>query len=133
MTIKILLNPDQFDSVTGIGKGNDPSLYKRGIFAGIHRKKALLEVGAARNDLYVGKLGPVFDMGHLSYRGGQTQLLVDYTGLEMSDIVFDMVMQNDGYRASYGQCILDLAEKNVIDVLHNGTELTPTQIDTWTA
>lgn len=132
MTIKIVLKQNLFDATTGIGK-SDPALYKNGIFAGIPRNRSVLKIGTGRSDFYIGKLGPTYDASHLSYRGGQTNMMIDSVGTEVSDRIFDIIMNNTDLRTSYGQEILDFVEKGIIEVYQTGTLLTAAQIDVFTA
>jgi len=116
--IKIRLNPTIF--ATG------------GYFDGVPQNRAVLVIKTGRDDIYAGKIEG--DLAtNLNWRGGQLVLQIDARGTEMEDLSFETCMKNEISRTSYGSQILDLMQKGLIIVEQNGTALTATQINTFTA
>lgn len=90
------------------------------------RSRAVLSISTGKPEGYVGSRA-IYPQTSLSYRGDQFTLLVDDSGTEVSDELFETYMKNDFLKASVGMQIIDFMERNLIDVLHDGTALTPAQ------
>jgi hypothetical protein len=120
MTIKIKLADSVFTGPSGVFYGTPPN-------------RAVYMLGSGREDMYLSKFRVPYPLGHLSYRGGQTQLMIDRSGTEVTDDTFEVYMQNQEGRISYGEQILTLVVKGFLEVLQDGVILTPAQIDVFTA
>jgi len=104
-----------------------------GIFYGVQPNRAVFVLGSGREDIYLGKIRATYPKGHLSYRGGQTQLQIDRNGTEVTDDTFETYMQSLEGRISYGTQILNLVEAGILEVYQSGVILTPAQIDAFVA
>lgn len=124
MTVNVKLNGDPV-AKTGVFAAG-------GLFAGVPASRAVLTLGSGRDDRYLGKIN-MNPASSLSYRGGQTSLMVDSRGTEFSDYTFESIMQESLYRATYGVQILDFVERGLIEVYQDQLLLTPAQIATFTA
>lgn len=99
-----------------------------GIFEGIPPNRAVLHLGVARDDTYIGKINQG-NASNLSYRGGQTNFQVDTRGTDMSDEMFEYFVTNQGYQTSYLTHIVHFVELGVIEVTQDGgVALTAAQI-----
>jgi hypothetical protein len=103
-----------------------------GLFYGTDRSRAVLVVGAARNDLVVGKRNSG-DIGAFDYRGFQNGLYVDARGTEFEDIMLETIMKNEGYRCTYGAQLLDFVERGYVQVYQDGVIITALALRTYTA
>jgi len=103
-----------------------------GLFHGIDRSRAVLVIGAARNDLVIGKRnsGPI---DSLSYRGFENGIHVDSRGTEFEDIMLETIIKNYGYRASYGAQLIDFVERGYIQVCQDGAIISATALRNYTA
>lgn len=102
------------------------------LFHGTERNRAVIVIGAGRNDLVVGKRNNM-PMNSLNYYGFQTGLQINTRGQEFEDIVLETMITNELYRASYGASLIDLVERDYIEVCQDGTPLTATALRTYTA
>lgn len=116
--IKIRIHPDQF-LPGGLCFGT------RNIVISVNTGKA--------EDNWVGKRSPVYDDDHAFWRGSENALLIDATGTEISDIMFESIMKSDILKVAYGTKIVDFADRKLILVEKDGSELTPAQIVAFTA
>ena len=118
MTISIKLDPTIFDP--------------GGLFEGIPRNRAVLHMGTARNDLYIGKINQG-TAANLSYRGGQTNVQIDYRGTDLTDEAFEFFAQKQLYQSSYLSHLVDLMDRGLVQVFQDGIELTIAQVKIFTA
>jgi hypothetical protein len=102
------------------------------LFHGTERNRAVIVLGAGRNDLVIGKRNSM-PLGSLSYRGFQTGIYIDTRGQEFEDIMLETLIKNEDYRASYGAQLIDLVERDYIEVCQDGVILTAVQLRTYTA
>jgi hypothetical protein len=102
------------------------------LFYGTERNRAVMVLGAGRNDLVIGKRNSM-PLGSLSYNGFQTGIYIDTRGQEFEDIMLETLITNPEYRSSYGAQLIDLAERDYIEVCQDGVVLTPVQLRTYTA
>ena len=119
--INIKLKDTVFQAPNGL-------FYKEGIPA----KKAVLHIGTGRNDLPLGKVD-MGDASNLSYRGGQTVLLIDSRGTDIDDLVLETIIHNQDYRAAYGVQLLSYVERDYIEICQDGTPLTLAQLKVYMA
>ena len=103
-----------------------------GLFYGTQRSRAVLVIGAARNDLVIGKRNSGA-IGSLNYRGFENGIYVDSRGTEFEDIMLETIIQNYGYRASYGAQLIDFVERGYIQICQDGAILSATALRTYTA
>ena len=103
-----------------------------GLFYGVDRSRAILAIGAARNDLVIGKRNSG-DIGAFSYRGFQNGIFIDARGTEFEDIMLETIIKNDDYRATYGAQLIDFVERGYIQVFQDGAIITATALRTYTA
>lgn len=108
MTISIKLNETLFDP--------------GGLFYGIPKNRAVLAIGVGRNDIFAGKIN-TGTAASLSYRGGQTNFQIDTRGTELTDNMFEYIMQNETYVVTFGAHILDMLERELISVFQDGVLL----------
>jgi hypothetical protein len=101
-------------------------------FHGEDRNRAVLIIGAGRNDLVIGKRNNM-PPASLNYYGFQTGLHINTRGQEFEDIMLETIVTNPNYRASYGAQLIDLVERDYIEVCQDGTALTAVQLRTYTA
>lgn len=101
-------------------------------FHGYDRNRAVLIIGSGRNDLTIQKRNNM-PMSSLSYYGFQTGLHLNTRGQEFEDIMLETMMKNELYRASYGAQLIDLVERDYIEVCQDGVPLTAVQLRTYTA
>ena len=118
MTINIKLDPTVFDP--------------GGCFEGIPPNRAVLSMGVGRDDVHIGKLN-TGTANNLSYRGGQTNFMIDCRGTEISDIMLEYIVSNDTYQVAYAAHLIDLMERSLVIVYQDGTPLTPVQVKAFTA
>ena len=110
-----------------------PQMFQpNGLFYGMDKSRAVLVIGAARNDLVVGKRN-TGDIGSMSYRGFQLGLFVDARGTEIEDIMLETIIKNEDYRATYGAQLIDFVERGYIQVFQDGVLLTAVALRTYTA
>ena len=110
-----------------------PTMFvSNGLFYGVDKSRAVLIIGAARNDLVIGKRNSGC-IGSLQYRGFQEGIFIDARGTEFDDIMLESIIQNEIYRASYGAQLIDFVERGYIQVAQNGTILTVAQIKAFVA
>ena len=103
-----------------------------GLFYGVDRSRAVLVIGAARNDLVIGKRNSG-DIGAFSYRGFENGIFIDARGTEFEDIMLETIVSNMGYRATYGAQLIDFVERGYVQVYQDGTLITATALRTYTA
>lgn len=118
MAINIKLSPTVFDP--------------GGVFYGVPRNRAVLHMGVGRDDTHIGKRNQG-DASNLSYRGGQTNFQIDTKGTELSDQMFQFMVENQGYQIAYVTHIIDFMERQLITVEQDGVPLTVTQVRNFTA
>jgi len=104
-----------------------------GMFYGTPPNRAVFMLGSGRQDLFLAKVRTAYPNGHLSYRGGQTQLMIDLWGTEITDYTFEVYMKNQEGRMCYGEQILYLVVKGILEVYKDGVLLTEAAIDAFTA
>lgn len=110
-----------------------PSMFDpNGLFYGIDKSRAVLILGAARNDLVIGKRNSG-GIGAFSYRGFQEGIFVDARGTEFEDIMLETIIKNEAYRASYGAQLIDFVERGMIQVFQDGVLLSAIALRTYTA
>jgi len=112
----------------------DPAVFNAGnIFEGIPRNRAVLSLGGVRDDVYLGKIN-TGTAANLSYRGGQTSLMIDTKGTDISDLMLENMMKGGSLNLTvYGVQLLDFMERALVKVFQDGAELTPTQVKMFTA
>jgi len=103
-----------------------------GLFHGIDRSRAILAIGAARNDLVIGKRNSG-DIGAFSYRGFQNGIFIDARGTEFENIMLETIIQNEDYRCTYGAQLIDFVERGYIQVSQDGVLITALALRTYTA
>jgi hypothetical protein len=103
-----------------------------GLFYGTDKSRANLVLGAARNDLVVGKRN-TGDIGALNYKGFQLGIYVDARGTEIEDIMLETLIKNEDYRATYGAQLIDFVERGYIQVFQDGVLLSAVALRTYTA
>lgn len=103
-----------------------------GLFYGIDRSRAVLIIGAARNDLVIGKRN-AGDFGSDNYRGFTCGIYIDSRGVEFEDIMLETIIKNDDYRATYGAQLLDFVERGYVQVFQDGAIITATALRTYAA
>jgi hypothetical protein len=119
MMIKIYLNPALF-APGGFLEGQDSN-------------RIGLITGTGRNDLYTAKMPPVFGPEHLSWRGGHHVWIIDSTGCYVDDVEFQSMKDFDTGRFSYITQIMDLVNRNIAIVEHNGVPMTALNIRDFVA
>jgi len=118
MTISIKLDPTIFSS--------------GGLFEGTQPNRAVLAIGGVRDDVYLGKIN-TGTAANLSYRGGQTSLMIDTRGTDISDLMLEYMMSNNLNLSVYGIQLIDMMERFLIEVFQDGVALTPAQVKIFTA
>lgn len=118
MTISIKLDPTIFDP------GN--------LFYGTPINRAVLNMGVGRDDTHIGKINQG-SAANLSYRGGQTNFLIDCRGTEVSDQMFQYMVENQGYQVSYITHLIDFMERGLVQVFQDGVQLSVAQVRTFIA
>lgn len=114
----------------------DPSVFLTGgIFYGKPMAHSVLNVGSGKpfGEGYIAKSAPIYSNSSDLWRGGETQLNIDAWGIEIQDLALQEYMQNEALLVQFGMVLIDLVQRGVIQVQHNGTALTPTEISTFTA
>lgn len=101
-------------------------------FHGTDRNRAVIILGAGRNDLVIGKRNNM-PKDSLNYYGFQTGIHINTRGQEFEDIMLETIIKNEIYRASYGAQLIDLVEQDYIEVCQDGVALTAIQLRTYTA
>jgi len=101
-------------------------------FYNTQRNRASILIGAGRNDLPVAKKNN-YPLSSLDYYGFQTGLYITARGTEIDDEMLETLVKDSIYRASYGVQIIDLAQKDYIEIAHDGVLLTADQIIHFTA
>jgi len=101
-------------------------------FHGENRNRAVLIIGTGRNDLVIGKRNSM-PASSLNYYGFQTGLHINTRGQEFEDIMLETIIKNNMYRASYGAQLIDLVERDFIEVCQDGVPLTAVALRTYTA
>ena len=110
-----------------------PAMFNAGgLFHGMDRSRAILVIGAARNDLVIGKRN-TGDFGSFSYRGFQEGIFIDARGTEFEDIMLETIIKNEDYRAAYGAQLIDFVERGYVQVFQDGTLISATALRTYTA
>ena len=110
-----------------------PSMFaSNGLFHGMDKSRAVLVIGAARNDLVVGKRNSG-GIGAASYRGFECGLFVDARGTEFEDIMLETIIKNADYRATYGAQLIDFVERGYFQVFQDGVLITAVALRTYTA
>lgn len=103
-----------------------------GLFHGVDKSRAILVLGAARNDLVIGKRNSG-DIGAFSYRGFQLGMFVDSRGTEFEDIMLETIIKNEDYRATYGAQLIDMVERGYMQVFQDGAPITAVALRTYAA
>jgi len=120
MTVSIRLNQTVFDP--------------GGIFFGVQRNRSVLCVGSGKPEAYIGKIAQTYDAGHLSWRGSQFTLNIDWVGTNINDINFELLVKdNPRVQADFLGQIIDFMFRGYIIVERDGTALTPTQVKNFVA
>lgn len=111
----------------------DSSVFSTGgLFEGVQPNRAVLSIGGVRDDVYLGKIN-TGNAGNLSYRGGQTSLLIDTRGTDISDLMLEYMMSNNLNLSVYGVQLIDMMERSLIGVFQGGVALTTAQVKVFTA
>jgi len=118
MTIAIKLNPTIFNAGA--------------LFEGITPNRAVLHLGVGRDDTHIGKINQG-TAANLSYRGGQTSFQLDYRGTEISDQLFQYMVENQSYQVSYVIQVIDMMERGLVEVYQDSILLTVAQVRAFTA
>ena len=118
MTISIKLNETIFDP--------------GGLFYGTPKNRAVLALGVGRNDFFAGKIN-TGTAASLSYRGSQTNFQIGTRGTELTDNMFEYIMQNEDYVVTFGAHILDMLERELIEVFQDGAPLAIAAVKAFTA
>jgi len=125
MTIKIKINPALFDANGQFSKASP--------FYGVDPKAAIISIST-------GKIAEgwvkILDSGRTDADGvkdGTSSLKVGRTGLEMTDVQFDSVINSSESFMTFGVQIVSLVELGHIEVSQDGTPLTVTQIRAFSA
>jgi len=112
----------------------DPTAFTPGhAFASYNQDRVVLSVSTGKPLAYAGKSTPVYGKHSQSWRSNQNALLVDFTGVEIEDHIFEMFRYNNNLQSAFGQIILDFLNKGLIIVEQNGTALTSAQVAAFTA
>ena len=111
----------------------DPSVFlSGGLFEGIPRNRAVLHIGVGRDDVYIGKLNGG-TAANLSYRGGQTNFMIGTSGTDISDITLEYIVSTGTYKVAYAVQLIDMMERSLVIVSQDGTPLTATEVQDFTA
>lgn len=103
-----------------------------GIFHGVPTNRAVLFVGSNRDGCYAGKLN-TGTAANLSYRGGQTVLLIDWVGTDISAYTLEYYMKNQDGKTSFGAPLLDYVERGYVEVFEDGAAITAADLFNYTA
>lgn len=109
-----------------------PMFLSGGLFHGMDKSRAVLVIGAARNDLVIGKRNSG-DIGNLNYRGFQNGIFIDARGTEFEDIMLETIIKNEDYRATYGAQLIDFVERGYIQIFQDGALISAVALRTYTA
>lgn len=104
-----------------------------GKFFGFVMGRTVLSIGTGKEEAYMAKPDQVFGMDSLSYRGGQSGLLIDTTGTQISNDTLQYFMNNMEYVPAIGSQILDYQTRGLIIVDQDGVALTTAQLKGYTA
>jgi hypothetical protein len=104
-----------------------------GKFYGKDEKYCVLSIDTGHFENWTGKLEPVYDAAHPSWRGNQSIFLIDRTGAQVTDIMFEALIKNEDLRCTFGSQILEFVARSLIIVERDNVAQTPTQIKNFTA
>ena len=116
--IKIRIHPNQFQP--------------GGMCYGMKNVVISVNTGKAE-DNWIGKRNPVYNNVHDFWRGSENALMIDATGVEISDLMLSEIMKSDFLRVAYGTKLIDFADRGIILVEKDGSALTAAQIAAFTA
>ena len=103
-----------------------------GRFEGIPRNRAKLMLGGFNNGYVLHKLNPG-SAANLSYNGGNKELTIGTSPLEVSDYTLELLVSADyGWgQAAFG--IIQMVEQGLVEVTEDGVPITATALRTYTA
>lgn len=104
-----------------------------GKFFGSDPGRTVLQIGTGKEEIYMAKPAQAFGMEHPSYRGGQTVLLIDRTGTQISEDTLEYYMQYQNYIPSVGAQLLDFRTQSLVIVEDDGVALTVVQLRDFVA
>lgn len=99
-----------------------------GICYGIPTNKAVLSIESGKHESFAGKVVDV-----AIDRGGQFALMIDWSGVSITDNALESYMKNEIHYAAFGAELLYMVQMGYVDVIFNGATLTLAQVKAFTA